>query len=233
MRLREDVASAAGWAGEKDAAGRGALVAAHVDACRAALEAATARDAPPPDKRLLGATLAEALGLCVRAFEEGGEGAEDEDEDEDEGDEDTGSGSDSDSDSDSDSEDPAARAAALVEGETEAEMLERYAEVARELAASGGGAGEDEDEAADEDALGDVDDAFDGVLEGASSKSADEVSSDDSARDAARRFAAWAKRWRDGGASGARLVALVDAKLIARFDGAVARDERARNAAAE
>ena len=168
MRLREDVASDAGWAGRRAPPGA-ALVAAHVDACRAALEAATARDAPPPDKRLLGATLAEAVGLCVRAFEEVGEGAEDEDGDADEGDEDTGSGSDSDSDSDSDSEDPAARAAALVEGETEAEMLERYAEVARELAASaaarartrtGGGRGW----------LGDVDDAFDGVLEGASNK---------------------------------------------------------------
>ena len=109
-------------------------------------------------------------------------------------------------------------------------MLERYAEVARELAASGGGAGEDEDEARTR-----MRSATSTTRSTASSRARqrDEVSDDDSARDAAGRFAAWAKRWRDGGASGARLVALVDAKLMARFDGAVARDERARNAAAE
>lgn len=187
MRARDDAASAAGWS---PVGADGALLAAHVDACVSMLRGATRPGAGAPDKRLLGATLTEAMRCANELAAEGEEGEEEEDD----------SDSDSDDDADDDSDDDADR----LENESEADFLERYAAIARELAEKPDG-GEEED---DEDAFDRDDDAFDRAL---TPTRGDGVES-------ARTFRAWFAEWRAGGSSGARVAALVDAAVAKRFE---------------
>ncbi len=188
MRARDDAASAAGWS---PVGADGALLAAHVDACVSMLRGATRPGAGAPDKRLLGATLTEAMRCANELAAEGEEGEEEED--------DSDSDSDSDDDAD-DSDDDADR----LENESEADFLERYAAIARELAEKQDG-GEEED---DEDAFDRDDDAFDRALTPTRGDGAE----------SARTFRAWFAEWRAGGSSGARVAALVDAAVAKRFE---------------
>ena len=174
MRARDDAASAAGWS---PVGADGTLLAAHVDACVSMLRGATRPGAGAPDKRLLGATLTEAMRCANELAAEGEEGEEEED--------DSDSDSDSDDDAD-DSDDDADR----LENESEADFLERYAAIAHELAEKQDG-GEEED---DEDAFDRDDDAFDRALTPTRGDGAE----------SARTFRAWFAEWRAGGSSGAR-----------------------------
>ena len=200
MRARDDAASVAGWS---PAGADGALLAAHVDACVSMLRAATNPGAGAPDKRLLAATLTEAM-RCANELDE--KAAEGEEEDDSESDEDDAEEEEEEEEDDDDD------AADRLEHESEADFLERYAAIARELAEKPEG-GEEED---DEDARANDDDAFDRAL---SSTQGDGVES-------ARTFAAWFAEWKAGGSSGLRTTALVDAAVAKRFEKARAkRDE--------
>ena len=192
MRARDDAASAAGWS---PAGADVALLAAHVDACVSMLRGSTRPGAGAPDKRLLGATLTEAMRCANELAAEGEEGEEEED--------DSDSDSDADAD-DSDDSDDSDDDADRLENESEADFLERYAAIARELAEKpDGGEEEDDEETFDRD-----DDAFDRALTPTRGDGAE----------SARTFRAWFAEWRAGGSSGARVAALVDAAVAKRFE---------------
>ena len=191
MRAREDAASAAGWSAEGADA---ALLAAHVDACVSMLRAATRPGADAPDKRLLGATLTEAMRCANELADDDAEGEEDAEEDEEDGSEDS-------EEDDSDDDDAADR----LEHESESEFLERYAAIARELAEKPRGGEDDDDE---EEAFDRDDDAFDRAMAPTRGDGAQ----------SARAFRAWFGDWKAGGSSGLRTAALVDAAVAKRFD---------------
>ena len=110
MRARDAAASAAGWSA---AGADGALLAAHVDACVSMLRAATRSGAGAPDKRLLAATLTEAMRCANELAAEDEDDSEDHSEDED------------DSEDDSEDDDDEVDAADRFEHESEADFLER------------------------------------------------------------------------------------------------------------
>ena len=88
--------------------------------------------------------------------------------------------------------------------ETEAEMLERYAAIAREMA-EGGSGGDDDDEGADGAGLAEEDEAFESALEpGRGGK-------------ALRAFVEWYAAWKKAGSSGMRVVSLVDPATVKTF----------------
>ena len=91
-----------------------------------------------PDKRLLGATLTEAMRCANELAAEGEEGEEEED--------DSDSDSDADDVDDLDDADDSDDDADRLENESEADFLERYAAIARELAEKPDGGEEEDDE---------------------------------------------------------------------------------------
>ena len=130
------------------------------------------------------------LGAAALLAEDEGEDADDEDAD----DSDADSGSDSDADSDD------------AFNETEAEMLERYAAIAREMA-EGGSGGDDDDEGADGAGLAEEDEAFESALEPGHGDG----------KAAARAFVEWYAAWKKAGSSGMRVVSLVDPATVKTF----------------
>ena len=196
MRLREETAATAGWLATD--ADPGALLGAHVAAAKAALAAAVAPGADAPDKRRFGAILAEAMlgAAALLAPEDEGEDGDD--------------GEDAD---DEDADDLRRRLRLRLDAdsddafnETEAEMLERYAAIAREMA-EGGSGGDDDDEGADGAGLAEEDEAFESALEPGHGDG----------KAAARAFVEWYAAWKKAGSSGMRVVSLVDPATVKTF----------------
>ena len=131
---------------------------------------------------------------------------EDEGEDADEDADDSDSDSDSDSEPDSDSDADADADSGDAFHETEAEMLERYAAIAREMA-EGGSGGDDDDEGADGAGLAEEDEAFESALEPGHGDG----------KAAARAFVEWYAAWKKAGSSGMRVVSLVDPATVKTF----------------
>ena len=199
MRLREETAATAGWLATD--ADPGALLGAHVAAAKAALAAAVAPGADAPDKRRFGAILAEAMlgaAALLAPEDEGEDGDDGEDADDEDADDEDADDSDADSDSDADADD--------AFNETEAEMLERYAAIAREMA-EGGSGGDDDDEGADGAGLAEEDEAFESALEPGHGDG----------KAAARAFVEWYAAWKKAGSSGMRVVSLVDPATVKTF----------------
>jgi hypothetical protein len=194
MRARDEAASAGGWTAGADGADE-ALLAAHVDACAAMLRACTRPGACAPEKRLLVATLEEAMRCASELLERGDEAEDGASEEE--------SDSESDSDAESDSDDAGTNKRSL-ENETESEFLERYAAIARDMAETELNGGEADDD--------------EGVMEDDSSFNEAFSAAKGDGIDAAKRFRVWFEEWTLDGSSGSRVAALVDAAVARRFE---------------
>lgn len=187
MRAIDDAACAAGWnACDSDDV---SLLAAHCDACTCMLTAATKQGQSAPDKRLLGVTLTEAM-KCVNELVDD---FEEEDDNDDDDSDDESDGSDDDSDDKNNN----------LEHETEADFLERYAAIARDMAE--GGDDEDEDEIGD---FSDVDESFSNVF----------LPTLGDGEKSVKRFVEWYGKWKEGGSSGLRTATLVDTAVAKRFE---------------